>query len=368
MNYTKNLRLNKPEYNEVVDIEKLNDNFDAIDTKLIQKATQSADGLLSATDKKKLDNIEDYANKIIVDTALSSTSTNPVQNKAVKTELDKKADKTALDNKFDKAGGTLTGNLTGKYITGTWLQTTEATDFGRVPEKIAILDESGWIYYRTPSELLSDIGGVDRDYVDNGLSSKMSTSPGFIEMDPGSGVDHGGYIDFHYNGSSEDYTSRIIESEPGVIDVTCKQLMVNGKAVMIQDFMSTMLDLAYPIGSIYISVVNTPPGDRFGGTWVQIKDTFLLAAGSTYKAGSTGGEATHTLTANEMPAHAHYMASGNAGGDSTWEPDAGSYLVDSVTTDKTTYWAQLAMNNAGGSAAHNNMPPYLAVYVWKRIK
>ena len=52
MNYTKNLRLNKPEYDEVVDIEKLNDNFDAIDAKLIQKATQSADGLLSQLIKR----------------------------------------------------------------------------------------------------------------------------------------------------------------------------------------------------------------------------------------------------------------------------------------------------------------------------
>lgn len=91
MNYTKNLRLNKPEYDEVVDIEKLNDNFDAIDAKLIQKATQSADGLLSATDKKKLDNIEDYANKIIVDTELSSSSTNPVQNKVVKSYVEQTA-------------------------------------------------------------------------------------------------------------------------------------------------------------------------------------------------------------------------------------------------------------------------------------
>ena len=91
-----------------------------------------------------------------VDSALSTTSTNPVQNKAVKA---------ALDDKLDKTGGTLTGNLTGKYITGTWLQTTETTDLGRRPGKIAVLDESGWLYYRTPAELKSDIAasasGVD---------------------------------------------------------------------------------------------------------------------------------------------------------------------------------------------------------------
>lgn len=102
-----------------------------------------------------------------VDNSLNSTSTNPVQNKAIKTELDKKAnntaldakaDKTALDGKLDKTGGTLTGNLTGKYITGTWLQTTAATDLGRAPEKVAVLDDSGWVYYRTAEEIKSDIG------------------------------------------------------------------------------------------------------------------------------------------------------------------------------------------------------------------
>ena len=105
-------------------------------------ATQSASGLMSAADKKKLDGIT-------VDTALSSTSTNPVQNKVIKTEL---------DNKLDKTGGTLTGNLTGKYFTGTWLQTTAATDLGYTPGKVAVLDQSGWVYYRTPAEIKSDIG------------------------------------------------------------------------------------------------------------------------------------------------------------------------------------------------------------------
>ena len=104
---------------------------------------------MSNADKTKLDGIAAGANKTIVDTSVSSTSTNPVQNKVIKTELDKKLDKT---------GGTLTGNLTGKYITGTWLQTTEATDLGRAPGKVAVLDGSGWVYYRTPAEIKSDIG------------------------------------------------------------------------------------------------------------------------------------------------------------------------------------------------------------------
>lgn len=121
-------------------------------------ATESASGLMSAADKAKLNGIAKGATKVVVDTALSSTSTHTVQNKVIKTELDKKADKTALDGKLDKTGGTLTGNLTGKYFTGTWLQTTAATDLGYTPGKVAVLDQSGWVYYRTPAEIKSDIG------------------------------------------------------------------------------------------------------------------------------------------------------------------------------------------------------------------
>lgn len=64
----------------------------------------------------------------------------------------------ALAKKLDKTGGTLTGNLTGKYITGTWLQTTAATDLNKTPPKIAVLDASGWVYYRTLDELKTDLG------------------------------------------------------------------------------------------------------------------------------------------------------------------------------------------------------------------
>ena len=56
------------------------------------------------------------------------------------------------------SGGTLTGNLTGKYITGTWLRTTDATALGSAATKICVLDGSGWIYYRTPEQIRSDIG------------------------------------------------------------------------------------------------------------------------------------------------------------------------------------------------------------------
>lgn len=96
--------------------------------------------------------VQSIPDAVTVDSALSSTSTNPVQNKVVKA---------ALDEKLDKSGGTLTGNLTGQYLTGTWLQTTGASDLGLTPGKVAVLDGSGWVYYRTPAELLGDMGVKD---------------------------------------------------------------------------------------------------------------------------------------------------------------------------------------------------------------
>lgn len=172
------------------------------------------------------------------------------------------------------------GNYNGKYVTGTWLQTTQATDLGRKPSKVAVLDESGWVYSRALSSLI--------------------------------------------------------------------------------------LEAVYPVGSIYMSVNSTSPATLFGGTWQAIKGKFLLGQSNAHKAGTTGGEENHTLTVDEMPKHTHSMYSGNSGGPETWEPDGGSYLVDSVTQDKHTWWASLGMNYAGGGAEHNNMPPYLAVYIWKR--
>lgn len=301
-------------------------------------ATTSANGLMSAADKTKLNGIATGATKIIVDTALSTTSTNPVQNKVVKTELDKKADKTALDNKFDKTGGTLTGNLSGQYLAGTWLQTTQATDLNRTPGKIAVLDDSGWVYYRTPAEIKSDIGA-------NGyLPTAGGTMTGAITI---KGIKLTSGTDFGSSLPSSLQSNQLFFQTLGS---------------------NYILDNVYPVGSIYMSVNSTNPKNLFGGTWEQIQGKFLFGMNSSYPAGSTGGEITHKLTSAEMPTHAHYMASGNGGGDGTWTPDAGLYLVNSVTDDKTTWWAQIGMNNAGGSEAHNNMPPYLSVYIWKRTK
>lgn len=116
---------------------------------------------------------------------------------------------------------------------------------------------------------------------------------------------------------------------------------------------------AYPVGAIYLSVVDTDPATLFGGTWERIGGRFLLGADSTYAAGSTGGEAEHTLTIDEMPKHNHEIDNLNASGNAT------PYMTVQAQ-DKKGYGGNVQTMFAGGSKPHNNMPPYLSVYMWKR--
>ena len=116
----------------------------------------------------------------------------------------------------------------------------------------------------------------------------------------------------------------------------------------------------YPIGSIYMSVNSTSPAAFFGGTWVQLKDRFLLGAGDTYANNTTGGEAEHILTINEIPSHDHKQRIGT--GNGTWGAGFGKVSGTSPTDLLNSY-----VYATGGGQAHNNMPPYLTVYMWKRI-
>ena len=133
-------------------------------------------------------------------------------------------------------------------------------------------------------------------------------------------------------------------------NVTTGSLTVDGKS---------LLDRTYPVGSIYMSTVSTNPKDLFGGTWEALGGRFLIGANDTYKAGATGGEATHKLSIAEMPSHYHGF----------WNP----VLYNSGQTDcgmGSSWWRPTGRDSStqysGGNAAHNNMPPYLSVYMWKR--
>lgn len=209
--------------------------------------------------------------------------------------------------------------------------------------------------------------------------------------------------------STEDFTTAEKNKLGGLNNYDDTQLQADITALqnannVLSAQINGIIDKIYPIGSIYMSMNNTSPQTFIGGTWERIQDRFLLSAGSTYSAGTTGGEATHTLTTDEMPSHTHAQNShthtqsahshqvystaswaGNAnglkrGGDMqgvagvatgdtsssgyTWNDSKGHAIIGNATP--TINGTTATNQNTGGGSAHNNMPPYLAVYMWKR--
>lgn len=127
----------------------------------------------------------------------------------------------------------------------------------------------------------------------------------------------------------------------------------------------------WPIGSIYISVVNTNPSQWFGGTWVRFaKGRALVGVDDVVgdpdltKVLKTGGEKMHTLTINEMPAHSHGITTYQ--GSAQWAQGYIWARAASDTNPNNTEWITNT-SNTGGGQAHNNMPPYITVYMWRRI-
>ena len=226
-------------------------------------ASTSTAGLMSTSDKTKLDGIDTGANKTIIDSALSSTSTNPVQNKVINTEL---------GTKLSRSGGVMTGALTTKGI-----KLTSGTDYGTT------------------------------------LPSSPATNQLF----------------FQTIGSN------------------------------------FVLDNVYPVGSIYMNVNSTNPGTLFGGTWEQIQGKFLLGMSSSYPAGSQGGEAEHRLTESELPSIAAKLCVGTNNNEWLGYINTNASKSDSLATIGYNEGTALTVP-FGGSQAHNNMPPYLSVYIWKR--
>lgn len=156
--------------------------------------------------------------------------------------------------------------------------------------------------------------------------------------------------------------------------------------------------LAYPVGSIYMSMSATNPAELFGGTWEQIaQGRCLIGAGTgtdsrseskTFAAGATGGEYNHVLTVGEMPSHNHSAsASSNTTGSHNhkWRTHdgtlTGQYMVyEGNRIYQNPYWEapvitdagshshtiSVSIGNNGSGGAHNIQSPYLGCYIWKR--
>ncbi|MCX4364189.1 MAG: hypothetical protein OSJ70_00250 [Bacilli bacterium] len=203
-------------------------------------------------------------------------------------------------------------------------------------------------------------------------------------------------VDAGVNAEFNKTTMKCFNSTNNAFSMDCEgNLVVNTITTKNESSVNSItLSDVYPIGSIYMSVSATNPSTLFGGAWEQLKDRFLLASGTTYKAGATGGAATHTLTANEMPTHTHVQNAhfhkvtsrmNNVDGNnlgSEFGINRGNVVAGGIHYCLSTQGASNDLpnnarvgalpvtainNNTGGSKAHNNMPPYLTVYMWKRI-
>lgn len=136
--------------------------------------------------------------------------------------------------------------------------------------------------------------------------------------------------------------------------------------------MRTIIDTIYPVGSYFWSSKNKNPSNFLGGTWEKVKDKFLLAAGDSYAVGSTGGEAQHTLTIDEIPSHNHKIKlfTGNNGIGTTTDdtkqgkPLSSKYNENGALSSNTNIEQPIGM--AGGGSPHNNMPPYITAHCWHR--
>lgn len=262
----------------------------------------------------------------IIDSETSTTSKNAVQNKVITA---------ALNNKVDK-------------VTGKQLSEEDFTTM--LKEKLDSL----------------------KNYDDSELTSKINTIEETMETlfngDTSSAIESFNEIIAFLEGIEDS------ESLDNIIASIETQLANKAEKTEVPAVVD-ILKAVYPVGAIYISTVSTGPATLFGfGTWERIKDRFLLGAGSNYSAGSTGGSATHKLTAKELPQmggtiSTHGVYSGTpiaavSGVFSASHKCSGKYMSGSASGHDSV--DTIVYSNGGEDVAHNNMPPYLTVYMWKR--
>lgn len=236
---------------------------------------------------------------------------------------------------------------------------------------------------RTPSEF----------YAVQAYLPQMDAGGGGIEFNGYDGVDYsvsGKNLTIKIDGSSEYAKSlewprsdaiiiHYIPLSDAVSTVSCNNLSVSGTIYTKKsgDKVPPIVDMIYPVGSIYMSVNSADPGTLFGGMWYKIEDTFLLAAGNTYAAGSTGGSANAVVVK-----HLHQPSTGD--GFNAYMSGTVERVRLGTSTASSARYAIVGKKNAssadasglryagstdytGSDGAGKNMPPYLAVYVWQRI-
>lgn len=173
------------------------------------------------------------------------------------------------------------------------------------------------------------------------------------------------------------------EAIAGVVDNKAMTPLKTKEAIEAQVPIKEIVNSIYPVGQIVEYASNINPNDLYSWqTWEQIKDVFTLSAGDKYTIGDTGGAATVTLTIDQIPAHWHTATASNDGehihsgvakrnvnwqAGSDWTSDSGNLVAgDGNTNNAGGHSHKIEIQNTGGDAAHNNMPPYLVTIKWKR--
>lgn len=311
------------------------------------------------------------------------------------------AHKTLFDKKLDKNGGTVTGNLnaSGYNIT--------ATKFiGNLQGKADSAANADLAAKATTAENANNANNANNSSVANKLGTSTvgsATKPVYINNGVASAV-------------SVDLSTLAPKESPGLtgtptaptanVDTNDTQIATCGFVRNAIAKYAPMLDTMkkiYPVGSIYMSTVSTNPATLFGfGTWEAMPAGRVLLAqgksdwGTTYEAGSSGGEATHQLTVGELPSHGHTASTDTININGGFRLDgteiggttsaSGVFSIGSSFTPSkghgnsgggsnagrninfnSTHSHKITINNVGEGQSHNNIQPYLTVYMWKRV-
>lgn len=335
-----------------------------------KEATVSSSGLMSAEDKQKLDKIQVSAE--VNQNAFSSIKVG--------------ASTISADNKTD----------TFELVAGNNISLTPNT----TSDKITI-SLSGIISNATNADKATQ-DSRGQNIADTYIKNITGNNTNKLTITKGNNVESSLIINNVANANvatkaNQDSTGQIINS------TYIKSITYDGSNLVItkgngatNKIEVTNISKIYPVGSIYMSVTSTNPATLFGiGTWQALPAGRVLLAqgrsdwGTTYNINDTGGEVNHTLTQNEMPVHGHSGSANTSGSththtlslnqrhgkDGAWQStpffsngDTGSsgQRVTATLSAAGSHTHGISINNAGGGQPHNNMQPYLVVYMWKR--
>lgn len=201
-------------------------------------------------------------------------------------------------------------------------------------------------------------GGTGTDGKDGATFYPAVSSDGYISWTNDQGLDNPTPVNIK---GTDGYPGVVVsDNQPDPYADGTRPVWINPEGGPSGDLYQEIFKAVYPVGSIYLSYNHTSPAELFGGSWVRISNCFLWAVDDEGTIGITGGERTHTLTVNEMPSHTHYLYNENSNSS-----ESANYEIFYKPTAKG-YAGTLKTQPAGGGAAHNNMPPYMQVSMWRR--